>query len=1210
MTLFSRDAERSAFALRSASRLNKILGTPSTVSVRPLLTRYLATNDSTELGRKTGRKEMGSRRWFPVSKKKEKKVERSEGNMANGPLSLVLRHIRRIAGATMANDIRDDQLLQRFIVARDEEAFGVLMTRHGPMVLRLCRRLLGEEQEAEDAFQAVFFVLARRAESVRQHDCLAGWLHRVAWRIAVRARQAAAKRRTVALPQEVAGNADPVAEAGRREECAIVDEELLALPERYRLPIVLCCLEERSRSEAARLLGWKEGTVGSRLARGRELLRRRLLRRGIALSAGVFMPLGTMSAALAQNTLRLAVLVGAGEAALTPTVALLVKDAIRTMLMHKLKSVVGVFLVLSVLAAGGGWTAYHNAFPRAENPPTPDQPAPFPAAVKAHEDKPSGLDRLGDPLPPRAIKRFGSIRLRHVVSVKGIAWSPNGKLLASCGRTVRLWDTATGRLVRSFKYAASYLAFTPDGKTLIGGADGVICLWEIDTGKERLHLDAFSAKERERAKEAFGMGGGRLPHTSSIAVSADGRFLAAGGSHLATVWDIRAGKKCVAVGEQMFTDYVAFTSDGKSLITASIGKSVRIWNVQSGKQTGGFTVEGPDHEENIFSLAVSSDGKHAAMKLKNQLVVVALASGKVVWREKSKGYEKEGFAFSPDGRLLAFADRKGVRIGEWASGRQLKAIRTDGDDHFSNGVCVFSADGKRLAWAEGDQVVLWDLAAGKESPPLDEYRNVGGMFALCPDGKTCVTIGGTVRLWDTASARATRAIPLPKNLSLYSRALSRDGRTLFLGDYNSTITTVDLRGQEKPRSHTGSVKERYLIAISPDGTSALATDPHSHVTHLVGDAGRNWRDRSKPPLNAIDAIYTFDSKRLLVNSDDYLVYLDAIGGREIWRSEKSLGRFNPNYYKGSLAASPDGRWVAAGSEWQWGPPDKGCVRLFDADNGRERAKLKTPYHSIHALAVSGDSRFLLAASSPYCFAYSHSAEEAKCIVVSLWEVANGTEIRRFHGHDYLINALHFAPDGRTFYSASADGTVLQWDAFGRYDALPPWPDRPDVLWDQLADNDAAKAYRAVARLAASPRQACTLLDKHLHAVQAVSAKRLAELVRDLDSESFTTREAVTHELRSLGEQADAVLHQTLKNHPPLEVRRRIDALLEERRARPYAPEELQRCRAILLLEWIGSAEARRLLQRLAAGTAKVSHVSDARAALKRLGKQTKGKSLE
>lgn len=701
------------------------------------------------------------------------------------------------------------------------------------------------------------------------------------------------------------------------------------------------------------------------------------------------------------------------------------------------------------------------------------------------------------------------------------------------------------------------------------------------------------------------MGGGRLPHTSSIAVSADGRFLAAGGSHLATVWDIRTGKKCAAVGEGMFTDYVAFTPDGKSLITASIGKAVRIWNVQSGKQTGGFTVEGPEREENIFSLAVSSNGKHAAMKLKNQLVVVALASGKVVWREKSQGYEKEGFAFSPDGRLLAFADRKGVRIGEWASGRSLKAIRADGDVHFSNGVCVFSADGKRLAWAEGNQLVLWDLAAGKETPPLDEYRNVGGMFALRPDGKSFVTIGGTVRLWDTASARATRAIPLPKNLSPYSRALSPDGRTLFLGNYNSTIATVDLREQEKPRSHTGSVKNRYVIAVAPDGTSALATDEHSHVTELVGNAGRDWRDRTKPPLNAAEAVYTFDSKRLLVNSYDYLVYLDAVSGREIWRSEKSLGRFNPNYYKGSLAASPDGRWVAAGSEWQWGPPDKGCVRLFDADKGRERAKLKTPYHSIHALAISGDSRFLLAASSPYCFAFSYSAEEAKNIVVSLWEVANGTEIRRFQGHEDMIHALAFAPDGRTFYSASDDGTVLQWDAFGRYDTLPPWPDRPDALWDQLADNDAAKAYRAVVRLAASPRHACVLLDKHLHAVQAVSDQHLAELVRDLDGESFAAREAATQELRSLGEQADAALSQTLKNHPPLEVRRRIDALLEERRARPYAPEELQRCRAVLALEWIGSAEARRLLQRLAAGTARVSHVSDARAALKRLENHTK-----
>ncbi|HEY7425135.1 MAG TPA: WD40 repeat domain-containing protein [Gemmataceae bacterium] len=874
------------------------------------------------------------------------------------------------------------------------------------------------------------------------------------------------------------------------------------------------------------------------------------------------------------------------------------------MWIHKRKSIAGLLLLLGVLAARTGWAAHHE-----ETPP--------PQGKQAH------TDRYGDPLPDGVIKRFGSTRLRHIGPVAALAWSPDGKLLASCGRddgTVRLWDAATGRLVRSFKYRAFCLTFTPDGKGLAAGLDGQVCVWEVATGKESLRLDALNEKLRRLANQRprLGWHGGVLvdgqmiderwrPDTKAVAFSPDGRRLAAGGNHAATVWDIRTGKKCFAVGDD-WTPHVAFTSDGKRLITGDLCKSVGIWDAQTGKRISGFETEGPERTVNLFRLAICPDDKHAALKLLDQVVIVELASGKIVWREKAPGQDNDPVAFSPDGRLFAFVNKKGVRIWEWTRGRQIAALREGGE--MWRWACVFAPDGKRLAWAGFDgNIRIWNLAGRKETPFLEGHRGGIGLFALRPDGKALVTtdLAGTVRLWDTASGRVSRAIPLVERHPADCLAFSRDGHRLILGDYRSTLTEMDLSGEEKPHSRTGPVEKHYVVALAPGGETAAATDGHFTLTHWITGGGRDWHEQKDAPIRLYDATFTPDGKRLIVNSDDHIVYLDAATGRTLWRTEKSGMRFNSNLFRGSLVGSPDGRFVAAGGQVKWGAQDA-CMHLFDVETGREHAKLPTPYPNIHAAAFSPDNRFLIAASTPYnMFASDQSADAAKRVLISLWEVASGAEIRRFHGHEWKINALAFAPDGRTFYSASTDGTVLQWDAFGLRDTSAARPGQVDGLWDDLAESDAAKAYRAVARLVASPRQACTLLDKHLQPTQAVSSERLTALIRDLDSERFAAREAAMRELRYLGEQADGALRAALQNHPPLEVRRRVEALLEERRARPYSPDELRRCRTVLVLEWIGSAEARVLLERLAGGTAAVSHVRDARAALKRLQEQVKGR---
>jgi RNA polymerase sigma factor (sigma-70 family) len=203
--------------------------------------------------------------------------------VASNPLSFVLQDLRRFALRHDGDERTNSQLLEAFLRSRDPVALEVLVRRHAPMVWGICRRTLVNDHEAEDAFQATFLVLLRRAASIRTPQLLSNWLCRVAYKTACKARQRAAKRRSREKQVEVLPEPpEPPGDTLGIDLREVLDEELRRLPEKYRSAIILCDLEEKTRQEAARQLRLPEGTVASRLATGRALLAKRLLRRGLA----------------------------------------------------------------------------------------------------------------------------------------------------------------------------------------------------------------------------------------------------------------------------------------------------------------------------------------------------------------------------------------------------------------------------------------------------------------------------------------------------------------------------------------------------------------------------------------------------------------------------------------------------------------------------------------------------------------------------------------------------------------------------------------------------------------------------------------------------------------------------------------------------------------------------------------------------------------
>jgi RNA polymerase sigma factor (sigma-70 family) len=422
--------------------------------------------------------------------------------MANVVSSPILHLIRRVVEDPRVRQLSDRDLLRRFTDRRDEAAFHTLLRRHGPMVLDVCRGLLGNEADAEDVFQATFLILTRKAASIRNTASVGSWLYGVARRTALKTRAQSATRRRNEARAPARQSSEPD-ELTWREVRQVLHEELAALSERYRVPLVVCYLEGKTQDEAAAQLGLAKSTLKERLERGRSLLRARLVRRGLgpaAVLVATAWPSVTASACLpstlVSSTIKAASLFAAGQTAaagvISPKAAALTEGVLKTVLLTKLQTATAVLLVVAVLSGAAGLIYQTQAT---------EAPAAAETAGKADKDKqPAGR-------PPRAGAADLSKVDRTFKKEPAYKAGPKYCLLAfGPGAKQRVW-------------------LVLDGDTLYVDRKGNGDLTEEG---ERVRAPAFSPSEhylfsRERSIEIGDISVGGLTHTGLVVKQAEYR---------------------------------------------------------------------------------------------------------------------------------------------------------------------------------------------------------------------------------------------------------------------------------------------------------------------------------------------------------------------------------------------------------------------------------------------------------------------------------------------------------------------------------------------------------------------------------------------------------------------------------------------------------------------------------------------------------------
>jgi RNA polymerase sigma factor (sigma-70 family) len=1112
--------------------------------------------------------------------------------MAVSRASLVVRRLRELAG----DENTDQQLLERFTTQRDEEAFAALVRRYGGLVFGVCRAILHHQQDAEDAFQATFLVLARKATSIRKWESLPSWLHGVAYRLARKAQSQAFRRRSRPTAPPRPNPVPPPDELAWRELSVALHEEVATLPAKYRTPLVLCCLEGCSRDEAAQRLDWTLAMVKDRLERGRELLWRRLRRRGVAPATALTAALviGNKASAappvLAPATIQ-AMVHSHGGSVLAPGAVALAQTALEGVVGTRVK--IGLILLLAFVLVIGGVGLASRPSPN----PAPAETPPGEARPAADVALGPRTDLYGDPLPDGAVARLGSLQFRHG-GLADLAFSADGKALITSGADgiLKVWDVGTGNLTRSIRLegtdSVGGCALSPDGKLAAARGAKAVTVWDALTGKQLKQIAA--------------------PKESYLIFSDDGETLVVASQHMTsvTVWRWREGPPTtlnVAVHNIEWspdsTTHFCLSPDGKLLAVGlaarvpltvwDLGTGKHLFNVDAGASVSRFTPDGKQ-------LAIATAERNG----RSTLLLHDVATGKEVRRLPLPG---KGFhwclTFSPDGKVTVPVDTEGIYLLDSASGKELR--RVGGSKTGRQRWAVFSPDGRVLASHGGNPIHLWDADTGKELH-VRACADYPYGLAYTPDGSR-LAIGNWVEsnlsMWDTKTGRQAALLPSERDTG-YVRSLTfaPDARTLVVGRLEGFFDFVD--------ATTGKTKRTLCLH---EAKGAAMGSLHFSSCSLSSD-GR-WAyaaERTFSPVGSDVWIWETNPGRLVASRHvtviphdgwvalgDKVAFLTTDGVMVAEGESASIRSLIAGAWSAPLAASPDHHLLAALGAKKSPQNDSRAdkVHVWEARSGQEVAVIATG--PVNHLALSGDGRTLITADTKS---------------LRLWDLASGKERHRIalpddFGGTWYASGLFVSPSGHLATTPCGDGTLLVWDLPRR--ARPEGTPK-DVLsnetaaelWADLAAKDGNKAYAAMWKLADLPASAVALFGKHLKPAPPADADKVRRLVQDLDSDKFAIRQAAGQQLEEMGRAVAPALRRALEGKNSLETRQRLEGLLAKLAATVLSPDVVRRLRAIQVLEQIATPEARQLLRGLAEGPASWEK-QEAQAALDRLAAASK-----
>jgi RNA polymerase sigma factor (sigma-70 family) len=1051
------------------------------------------------------------------------------------------------AAARRAGAVPDADLVRHVARDRDRAAFELLLWRHGPAIWGVCRRVLGPTPDAEDVFQAVFLTLARRAGSIADGNAVPGWLHRVAVRTAVEARNARMRRLareavTPHLPEPVAPE-DPVRTAAGHELGAVLDEEIARLPDRFRLPFLLCEVYGRCPTAAAEELRCPVGTVASRLSRAKGQLRARLARRGVTLPA-------TVAATAVPSWLPVAAL----RAAFAP--AAVVPAGILTLAHRAARPApVGPWAMAAAIAC----VATLSAVLLARQPKTP------PTDKLPPEELPAAAFKVKDSLPDGAVARVGSQRLRHADGVNDVTFSPDGKWIATAGKdgTARVWDANTGALQYRFPAnpgTQARVAFLDDALWVFSPRDYAtlkadLRRFRLADGKElpRVLPDADRAN---LLQFGFDRTGARFGYVRQTGMNENGAIAEV------QVMDVRTLKPVAVVP---YTGQLGpvFSAGGKLVALspsdgAGAGASMPVFDVDTGKKV--VTITDPDRT--IGAADFSADGKFLATvgrkpnDWENMVAVWDARTGNLVRRITGVEITASCVAFSPDGRHLAVGtiQRMAVQLFDVASGKEVRRFRS-WPGAFA---LAFSADGKQLAAARSiGTASVWDVETGKPTAASADPGAFVLELRFAGPGRLLVVSDDAV-LYDWQTGKVVERSAEPRGPANDHYAVSPDRGLLAVPTWTGEIRLYDARTGAEVRQLKGHTSLAEPVQFSADGTR-LFSRGHDQTVGV-------WDVATGKRLHRFDFGSAMSGDQLAVSPDGRWVAASHHAGEgmavQVW--DATTGREGPRFTleKGQVGrlAFGDGATLAAVGGANWFDGDQpGWAVLWDVASGAVRRTLTGPKGFWHSVAISPDGRSVATAG--------HDA------TIRIWEVATGQERRAFRGHQGAPYQLVFSPDGRHLASSSTDDPALVWDVCGTPAGGLTEAERKTILADLAAD--APTAFAAVRRLVGRPEEA----DRQLRALQlspAVDRKKVNELIRALDADRFAVREKASAELGKLGDEVEPALRAALAAKPTAEAQSRLTILLKN--AGGSSLDRLRELRAVEALERAGTADAIALLE--------------------------------